>query len=402
MVNRPIVAKRMDEIGFAGIRKVFDKANKLAAQGVKVIHFEIGRPDFDTPLHIKEAAKTALDQGHVHYAPNAGIPALRAAVAAALKKDRGMDYDPEQEIFITAGGQEALYLSLLCIMDPGDEVLIPNPGFGPFYSSVRLTGGVPVRVRLIAKENFSLDFSEAKKVITPRTRAIIVNSPHNPTGSVLTKAQVEQVAAFAASNGLILISDETYDRLIYDGAVHHSPAAFSGMKGKTIICGSLSKTYAMTGWRIGYMAAPASIINAAVRVQQNLMVALCTFAQIGAVAGLTGSQECVDKMVREFARRRELVIKLIEKIPGLKLESIPCGAFYVYPKVTLPGVSSAKLADYFLDKKGVAVVDGANFGSMGEGYLRMSYATSYDDCQEGLTRIAEAMTNLSEAKERLE
>jgi aspartate/methionine/tyrosine aminotransferase len=402
MITRSIVAKHMDGIGFAGIRKVFEKANKLAAQGVNVIHFEIGRPDFDTPLHIKEAAKTALDQGHVHYAPNAGIPALRTAVAAALKKNWAVDYDPEQEIFITAGGQEAMYLALMSIIDPRDEVLLPDPGFGLFYSAVRLTGGAPVRVGLLANENFSFDFDEAKKAITSRTRAMIVNSPHNPTGSVLSKAQVEQVADFAARNGLILISDETYDRMTYDGAVHHSPAAFPGMKEKTIICGSLSKTYAMTGWRIGYMAAPASIINAAIRLQQNLMVALCTFAQMGAVAALTGNQDCVDKMVREFARRRELMVKLIEKIPGLKLESIPRGAFYVYPKVTLPGVSSEKLADYLLDKTGVAVVDGSNFGSRGSGYLRMSYATSFNDCQEGLTRIAAAMINLAEAKERLE
>ena len=402
MSKQTMVAKRMDEIAFAGIRKVFEKANKLAAQGVKVIHFEIGRPDFDTPPHIKQAAKTALDQGHVHYAPNIGVPGLRRALADQIRQDKGVTYDPDQEIIVTAGGQEAMYLTLMSILDPGDEVLVPNPGFGPFFSAVRLAGGVPVGVDLVPNDNFIFDFAAAEQAVTSRTKAIIVNSPHNPTGSVLTKEQLEQVANFAVKHDLILISDEAYDRMLYDGSVHYSPASFPGMRARTIICGSLSKTYAMTGWRIGYIAGPEQIINAAVRLQQNIMLSLCTFAQIGASAGLTASQECVETMMQEFARRRKLVLGMIKQIPGFELETIPNGAFYVFPKVSLSRASSGKLADYLLDKTGVATVDGASFGSRGEGYLRISYAVSYEDCQEGLERIGEAMTQLMHGKATLD
>ena len=401
MANPSFIAQKMEAIPFAGIRKVFEKANRLAAQGVKVIHFEIGRPDFDTPRHIKEAAKTALDQGHVHYAPNVGVPGLRQAVAVRVKQDKGIAYDPDKEIMITAGGQEAIYLALTSILDSGDEVLVPNPGFGPFFSAVRLAGGIPVGVDLIPNENFSYDFDVANRVLSPRTKAIIVNSPHNPTGSVLTKEQLEKVAAFATKHNLILISDEAYDRMLYDGNLNYSPAGFPGMRERTIVCGSLSKTYAMTGWRIGYIAAPEQVVNAAVRLQQNILLSLCTFAQVGAIAGLTGSQDSVGEMMQEFARRRKLVLEMVAQMPGLELDTIPNGAFYVFPRIAVPGLPSAKLADHILEKTGVAVVDGASFGSKGDGYLRISYAVSYDDCREGLERIAEAMGRLISGKDSL-
>ena len=400
-MNSALVARKMAAIPFAGIRKVFEKANKLEAQGVKVIHFEIGRPDFDTPKHVKEAAKAALDRGEVHYAPNAGVPALRRAIAMRLKEDKGLEYDPEKEIIITAGGQEALYLSLSSILDDGDEVLVPNPGFGPFYSAVRLAGGVPVGVAMRADKNYALDLGAAQQAMTPRTRAMIVNSPNNPTGGVLTKEEMLKVAAFAAENGLLLISDEAYDRMLYDGLVHYSPAGFPGMRERTIVCGSLSKTYAMTGWRIGYIAAPEEVVYAAVRLQQNVLLSLCTFAQMGAIAALTESQQCVADMMAEFARRRKLVLEMLAKIPGLELTAVPEGGFYVFPRITVPNVPSAKLADYLLEKAGVAVVDGASFGSEGDGYLRLSYATSFENCQEGLERIAAAMEKVAAGKERL-
>lgn len=384
------VAKRLDKVAFAGIRKVFEKANRLEAQGTKVIHFEIGRPDFDTPFHIKEAAKQALDKGLVHYAPNNGIPALREALAARLKADKGLNYNPDDEIIMTAGGQEALYLSFLSILNEGDEVILPDPCFGPFPLTVGLAGGVPVKIRLLPQQNYGYDWEVVKKALSPRTKAIIVNSPHNPTGGVWSEEQLKSAAGFARENGLWLVCDDAYDHLIYEGC-RMSPAKFPEMKERTILCGSLSKTYAMTGWRVGYMAAIAPIIDAAVRLQQNIMLSLCTFAQHGALAALTGSQECIRDMEKEFARRRQLVLNMIHQIPGMELDGTPGGAFYVFPRITLPNLTSAQVADYLLDNAGVAVVNGLAFGENGNGHLRLSYAVSYEDCREGLERIAETM-----------
>ena len=395
MMTKSVTAgKRMDKIPFAGIRKAADKAEQLAAKGVKVIRFDIGRPDFDTPVHIKEAAKTALDQGFVHYASNAGIPPLRAALAAWVAELKGIRYDPEKEILATAGGQEALYLALMSILDPGDEVLIPDPAFGTFPWSVHLAGGVPVAVDLIAADSFMFNLEAAAQAITPRTKALMVNSPHNPTGSVLSREQLEAVAAFATRYNLILISDEAYDHIVYEGRVHYSPASFPGMRERTIICGSLSKTYSMTGWRLGYIAAAEPIVGAALRVQQNVMLSLCTFAQMGAVAALTQNQAFTAEMVKEFARRRKLVLAGLKQVPGLEVESEPYGTFYVFPKITLPGVTSEQLADYLLEQVGVCVVNGSAFGHNGNGHPRICYTTSYENCQEGMARLAEAMTRL--------
>lgn len=394
MENVPVIASRLNAIPFAGIRKVFEKANQLEAQGQKVVHFEIGRPDFDTPEHIKAAAKRALDRGFVHYAPNSGIQPLREALAVRLQNDKNLKYDPGKEIIVTAGGQEALYLSLMAIVNDGDEVILPDPCFGPFPLAVRLAGGIPVKIPLRPEQNFAYDFPAARKALSAKTKAIVVNSPHNPTGSVLTEEQLQEAADFAAANGLWLICDDAYDHMVYEGC-RLSPAGFSGMRERTILCGSLSKTYAMTGWRVGYIAAVEPVVSAAVRLQQNIMLSLCSFAQYGAVAGLTGSQECVEAMIREFDRRRRLVLEMIPQVPGIELEAIPQGAFYVFPRITLPGVTSAQVADYLLDRAGVAVVDGAVFGESGNGHFRLSYAVSYEDCHEGLERIAEAMAVLT-------
>lgn len=387
----PIIANRLNDIPFAGIRKVFQRALELEAQGEKIIHFEIGRPDFDTPIHIKEAAKLALDRGQVHYAPNNGIPTLREALAMRLKIDKKLNYDAATEIMVTAGGQEALYLTFLSLLNPGDEVLIPDPCFGPFALAIQLAGGVAVKIPLQPDNNYAYDLAAAKKALSLRTKAIIVNSPHNPTGGVLTEEQMKEVAAFSVEHNLIFISDEAYDKMVYE-KTFVSPASLPGMKERTVVCGTLSKTYAMTGWRVGYIAAPEAIIGAAVRLQQNIMLSLCTFAQHGAVAALTGSQDCVGTMMKEFARRRMLVLEMIRQIPGLELEGLPQGAFYAFPRITIPNVTSAQVADYLLNKAGVAVVDGLAFGAGGNGHFRISYAVSYDNCRCGLERIAEVMS----------
>ena len=320
------IADRLTDIPFAGIRKVVEKATVLEAQGEKVVHFEIGRPDFDTPLPIKETAKEALDKGYVHYTPNNGLPALREAIQMRLKADKGVEYDADHEIVVTAGGQEALYLSLLGILNPGDEVLIPDICFGPFSLVVHLAGGIAKSIPLLPEENYAYDWQAAQKALTPRTRAIIVNSPHNPTGSVLTKTQMEEVGNFVCEHNLVLVADEAYDKLVYTKD-YMSPACLQKLRQQLIICGSLSKSYAMTGWRIGYIAAPAAVISAAVRLQQNILLSLNTFAQYGAVTALTGSQQYTADMILEIERRRKLIVKMIEKIPGLKLDSLHQGAF---------------------------------------------------------------------------
>ena len=390
----PMAAKRMTEIPFAGIRRVFEKAARLEKEGKKVIHFEIGRPDFDTPEHIKAAAIEALAKGMVHYTPNTGVPALREALAETLQLYKQVRYDPETEIMATAGGQEALYLSLQAFLNPGDEVLVPNPGYSQFYSSVRLAGGIAVPVPLLEDEDFAPDLSAAGKLLTDRTRALIVNSPHNPTGAVLSVKQLESITRFASETRLVIFSDEAYDRMVYEGSQFLSPAALPNMKNKTIICGSLSKTYAMTGWRVGYLAAPEDLISAAVKVQQNIMLSICSFAQSGAIAALKGDQTCVEQMIREFDARRQAVLNGIAESPGLTCPVVPEGAFYVFAKHAISGMNSMDLADHLLESGGVAVVPGSAFGSKGEGYLRISYATALPDVREGMERMAHTMNQL--------
>ena len=391
-----VVADRLANVPFAEIRKVAERATQLETQGKKIIHFEIGRPDFDTPEHIKAAAIDALNRGFVHYPPNNGIPALREAMAARLQADKNLTYDPQTEILVTAGGQEALYLTFMSILNPGDEVMVPEICFGPFPLVVALAGGTPVHVPLQADNHYAYDLAAAKQALSPRAKAILVNSPHNPTGGVLTEGQLREVAAFAAENDLLLILDDAYDQMIYEGKVI-SPAAFPGMRERTIICGTLSKTYAMTGWRIGYIAAMAPIVHAATKMQQNVLLSVCSFAQHGAVAGLTGPQDCVRSMMTEFDRRRRLVLDLLRKAPGLEITTIPEGAFYVFPRITLPHVTSAQVAEYLLEEAGVAVVDGRAFGEAGNGHFRISYAVSYEDCREGLERIVAAMGRLAKS-----
>ena len=361
-------SSKMGNIPFAGIRKVFDKAAKMESQGKKVVHFEIGRPDFDTPQHIKDAAKSALDQGMVHYTPNAGIPGLRKALAASIKKFKNVEYDPITEIMATGGGQQAMFLTLQAILNPEDEVLIPDPGYPQFASCVTLCGATPIPVELLSVENFAPDLKAAQKLVTSKTRAVIVNSPHNPTGSVLTRDQIIEICRFAEKNDLLILSDEAYDRMLYDRDFT-SPAAIQGMKERTVIWGSLSKTYAMTGWRIGYIAAPADLVANAIKVQQSVMLSLCSFAQRGAQAGLEGPQDMVDQMTTKFRERRQIILDGIAQTPGLSCPVIPEGGFYVFAAHNVPGMNSEQLAECILEETGVATIPGLLFRQERRGFF---------------------------------
>jgi aspartate/methionine/tyrosine aminotransferase len=323
------------------------------------------------------------------------VPALRQAIAASIQKYKKVSYNPETEIMVTAGGQEAIYLSLQAFLNPGDEILVPDPGYTQLVSAIRLAGGVALPMPLLAEDNFMPDLELTGQFISPQTRGIVVNSPHNPTGAVLDPDQIAEIGRFAEAHDLAVFSDEAYDRILFPGVEFSSPAALPGMKNRSVIWGSLSKTYAMTGWRIGYLAASRELIAAAVRVQQNVLLSACSFAQAGAVAALNGPQECVEEMVAEFDRRRKIILDGIAHTPGLKCPTTPRGAFYVFARHELAGMDSAELADYILDKAGVAVIPGTPFGNRGEGFLRISYATSQADCREGMTRIAEAMRELA-------
>lgn len=391
-----LVGQHMEGIPFSSIRRVFEKADKLAAQGVKVINFGIGRPDFDTPEHIKAEAKKALDQGRVHYTPNIGILELRQAIADSIKQYKKVDYDPNTQIMVTSGGQEAIYLSLRVFLNPGDEVLVPDPGYPQFTPATQLAGGCCIPMPLIAEQNYMPDLETIATQVTEKTKAMIVNSPHNPTGAVLDPDQLSQIAEFAKSHGLVIFSDDAYDRIVSTQAEYLSPAALPGMKDQTVIWGSLSKTYAMTGWRIGYIAAPAELIRAAVKMQQNVQLSTCSFSQAGAVAALNGPQECVEKMAAEFSRRRDIILDGISTAPGLSCPATPRGAFYAFVHHKVPGHDSQSLADLLLEKAGVAVIPGTPFGQGGQGYLRISYATSQANCQEGMARINDVMKTLVE------
>jgi aspartate/methionine/tyrosine aminotransferase len=389
-----LVSKRMADIPFAGIRKVFDKAARMEAQGTRVIHFEIGRPDFDTPAHIKEAAANALARGMVHYTPNLGTLELRQALSESLRRYKNLTYDPAAELMVTAGGQQAMYLSLMAVLNPGDEVLVPDPGYGQFTTCIRLANAIPVALGLLEAENFAPDLAAAESLVNSRTRAIIVNSPHNPTGGVMTPEQVGLVCRFADRHHLLVFSDEAYDRMVYPGFEFCSPAALPESKPRTLIWGSLSKTYSMTGWRIGYIAGPPEVIAACVRLQQNMMLSVCSFAQAGAAEALRGPQDCVLEMMAEFDRRRRAVVKGIASIPGLSLAVEPRGAFYVFVRSDVAGIDSVALTDLILDKAGVATVPGPTFGNNGEGFFRISYAVSLSDCQEGIERIGRVMAEV--------
>jgi aspartate aminotransferase/aminotransferase len=331
----------------------------------------------------------------VHYTPNSGIMELRQAIAESIQRYKSLSYDPASEIMVTAGGQEAMYLSLQAVLGPGDEVLVPDPGYSQFSSCVKLAGGMPVPLPLIPEMNFAPDLEAAGKLLTERTRAMIVNSPHNPTGAVLTSGQILKICDFAKERDILVLSDEAYDRILYEDNDFLSPAAVPQMKERTLVWGSLSKTYAMTGWRIGYLAAPADVLAATIKIQQNVMLSVCSFAQAGAVAAIKGPQDCVDRMVNEFRRRRHVILEGIAKCPGLNCDTLPLGAFYVFAKHDLSEWTSASLADHLLEQGGVAVVPGTAFGTRGEGYIRISYATSLEDCKDGIERIGRCMTELA-------
>lgn len=386
------IAARMDQLVPSGIRKVNERALAMERAGEKVLHFEIGRPDFDTPAYIKRAAMESLERGEVFYTSNFGLTELRQEVANYLNRRSHTDYRA-CEVLVTVGLSEAVFDLLCTILDEGDELLIPDPVWMNYLNVPRLLGAVPVSYELKEENGYQLDLEEIRAKITDKTKAMVIVTPNNPTGGVLTEETLRGLAEIAVEKDILVISDEVYERLVYDGERHVSMASLPGMKERTFTMNGLSKAYSMTGWRIGYVAAPEEYITAMNKIHQHNTTCAPSFVQWAAIAALRDEGDEVEEMVREYQRRRDCAVKAINDIPGLSC-LCPKGAFYLFINCKALGRPSAELAQYLLEKAKIALVPGDVFGRGGEGYLRMSFANSYETIVEGCRRLAEAAAAL--------
>ena len=388
-------ANRMQQLGTETAFEVLVRAKALEAQGRDIIHLEIGEPDFDTPAYITEAACEALHAGATHYTPAPGMPSLREAIAADATARRGVTFAPEN-VVVTPGGKPIMFFSILALVDSGDEVIYPHPGFPIDESMIQFVGGTPVPIPLEESRDFSLDAQRLCDLITPKTRMIILNSPHNPTGGVLSREDIEAIAdAVRQHPDLVVLSDEIYSRMLYGGE-HVSIASLPEMRERTIVLDGFSKIYAMTGWRLGYGLFPTEIAPAVARLMTNSNSCTAAFTQLAGAAALTGSQAPSEEMVAEFHKRRDVIIAGLNQIPGVSCK-MPRGAFYAFPNITGTGMSSREVADKLLYEGGVATLAGTSFGAYGEGYIRLSYANSIANIEEALSRIATTLATAPQA-----
>ena len=377
-------ASRLDRLGGESAFEVLARAKELEAQGRSVVHFEIGEPDFNTPKNIVEAGIKALNNGFTHYAPAQGYLPFREAIADYAEKYKGIKTNPD-EIVVVPGGKPIMFYTIMALVNKGDEVIYPNPGFPIYQSMINFVEGISVPLSIKEENNFRLDVNELKSKITPKTKLIILNSPANPTGGVLTKGDIEAVADAIRGKGIYVLSDEIYERIVYSGSVK-SIAAIPDMKDWTIILDGFSKTYAMTGWRLGYGIMNKKVTD--LMINSNSCVA--TFTQVAGIEALMGPQDAVKEMVEEFKRRREIIVDGLNSIKGISCKK-PEGAFYAFPNITATGMTSKEIANYLLNTAGVATLSGASFGTCGEGYLRLSYATSIENIEKALERIEKAL-----------
>ncbi len=378
------LAERMSLLGTESAFEVLVRARELEAKGKEIIHLEIGEPDFSTPPNIVEAGVRAMQDGWTHYGPPAGLPQLREAVADETAHRLGIEVDPA-EVVITPGGKPIMFFAILALVEPGDEVLYPNPGFPIYESMIRFVGGKAVPYGLREDRDFDVNVDEILEKITSRTRLLIVNSPQNPTGGVMSAAEMGRLARALAGREIFVLSDEIYNRLIYEGE-HTSIAQFPGLKDWTIILNGFSKTYAMTGWRLGYGVMRADLARQIALLMTNSNSCTSSFSQIAAVEALRGPQDSVDRMREEFRRRRAVIVEGLNSIPGFSCRQ-PHGAFYAFPNIRGTGRTSRALADALLNEAGVACLAGPGFGEWGEGYLRFSFANSVENLQKALERI---------------
>lgn len=372
--------------------RVLARARELEAGGRDIIHLEIGQPDFPTPDPVCQAAARALEAGHTGYGPTPGLPELRAAVAETAGRQRGVEV-PAEDVIITPGAKPLIYYALSALAGSGDEVVLPDPAFPPYPSITRHLGATVVPLRLRESQDFRFDAGEFRGLLSPKTRVILLNSPQNPTGGILTPEDLEVVAREAVERDLVVVSDEIYSRLVYDGEFH-SILGLPGMRERTIVIDGFSKTYAMTGWRLGYGILPPGLIETFELYSVNTVSCVTTFAQYGALEALSMDQGLVEERVREFRERRDLLVRLLNDLPGVSCRT-PGGAFYVFPRITDTGRTSAELASELLEEAGVAVLDGGTFGAGGEGFLRLSYASSRENLERACQRIGDYLQNIT-------
>ena len=385
------LADRMSRLGTETAFEVLARAKQLEAQGKNIIHLEIGEPDFDTPKNITDAAIKALKEGWTHYNPSAGLPDLRETIAQYVAKTRNIKVNRDQ-VVVTPGAKPIMFFSILALVNEGEEVIYPNPGFPIYESVINFVGAKPVPIQLREENDFRLDTDELKKLVTKKTKMIIINSPQNPTGGVLTHEDLKVIADVALSNDIMVLADEIYSRIIYDGK-HHSITSFPGMPERTILLDGYSKTYAMTGWRLGYGVMREDLAVLIAKLQTNSNSCTASFTQRAGIEALTGPQDEVARMDAEFKRRRDVIVEGLNAIPKVSCKT-PSGAFYVFPNVKKIGWESKKLADYFLNEAGVAVLAGTSFGEFGQGYIRISYANSVENIKEGLSRIEKSLQKI--------
>ncbi len=385
------IAERMQRLGTETAFEVLAKAKALEASGKEVIHLEIGEPDFDTPKHIVDAAVEALRAGQTHYSPAAGIPQLRKAIAEEVGRRRGVQVDPAH-VVVTPGAKPIMFFTILACIEPGDEVIYPNPGFPIYESVIDFVGGKSVPLPLREENDFRFEVDELRSLVNDRTRMIILNSPQNPTGGVLTRDDLVAVAEIAIERNLWVLADEVYKNILYEGT-HESILSLPGMMERTILLDGFSKTYAMTGWRLGFGVLPEPLNAHVERLMINSNSCTATFSQFAGVAALEGPQEETFAMVAEFRRRRDVMVQGLNDLPGVRCR-MPLGAFYVFPNVKETGVGSRELAAMILERAGVAVLSGNAFGRYGDGYLRLSYANSVENIRKGIERIGELLRTL--------
>jgi len=378
------LARRMSRLGTETAFEVLNKARALERQGKDIVHLEIGEPDFDTPANVVEAAVDALHKGWTHYGPSAGLPELRQTIADYVSRTRGVPLSSD-EVVVVPGGKPIIFFSILSLVDEGDEVIYPNPGFPIYESMIRYVGGRAVPIQLREEKDFGLDVEELSSLINDRTRLIILNSPQNPTGGVLSKAAIHDIADAIGDRNVMIMSDEIYSRLLFEGE-HFSIMSIPGFKERTILLDGFSKTYAMTGWRMGYGVMRSDLAAQVTRLMTNSNSCTASFTQVAGIEALRGDQTSVDRMRDEFRRRRDAFVAGLNRTKGFSCR-MPKGAFYTFPNITATGWSSKKLADAMLEEAGVACLSGTAFGDFGEGYLRFSVANSLENLNKALDRI---------------
>jgi aspartate aminotransferase len=383
-----MLAERMKRLGTETAFEVLARAKAMEAKGRDIIHLEIGEPDFDTPRNIIDAAIKALNEGFTHYGPSAGLPTARKTFAEFITKDRGVEVGPEN-IVITPGAKPILFFSILALCEKGDEVIYPNPGFPIYESVINFVGAKPVPIPLREEKAFSFDLEEMKGLVNDKTKLMIINSPQNPTGGVLTPDDMKGIAELAAKHDAWILSDEVYSKMVYEGE-HVSIYDYPEVKDRTILLEGHSKTYAMTGWRLGYGIMPPALAEQISKLQTNSNSCTASYTQMAGIEAITGDQTESRKMMAEFKARRDLIVDGLNKIPGFKCLK-PKGAFYVFPNITGTGMKSKQIEEHLLEKAGVAGLSGTSFGKYGEGYLRFSYANSQENLKKALAKIAEVL-----------